>query len=435
MDVIAVIQSSPFWLAVAVAIMGLCVGSFLNVVIHRLPKMMEAQWRADRAALDGKEAPPAETYNLVTPRSRCPSCDAPITALQNVPVVSWLALGGKCAACRAPISARYPAVELLAATLGVLVSLRFGYSWALVFGLVFTWALVALTFIDLDTQLLPDDITLPLLWVGLIANAFGAYTDLRSAVFGAVGGYIARPVAREERSRHAHSLRPIPRGRRARIAPLGTRDRHLVARPRAAVIAIALTGGVGSGKSTVAALFERLGARVVDTDEISRALTASGGAALELLREAFGERYFGADGALDRGAMRDLVFEDPAARARLESILHPAIRAAADAALSSSTGDFALLVVPLLFETGGYRNRVARTLVVDCPEAVQVKRTARRPGLSEDAVRRIMGAQWPRWRRLQVADDVVWNGGERRELQPQCERLHRAYCALKGGAT
>jgi len=190
MDLIGVIQGSPFWLAVAVAIMGLCVGSFLNVVIHRLPKMMEAQWRADCAALDGREPPPTETYNLVTPRSRCPSCGAPITALQNVPVASWIALGGKCAACRAPISARYPAVELLAAALGVAVSLRFGFSAATAFGLVFAWALLALTFIDLDTQLLPDDITLPLLWVGLIANAFGAYIDLRSAVLGAVGGYM-----------------------------------------------------------------------------------------------------------------------------------------------------------------------------------------------------------------------------------------------------
>ena len=190
MDVIEVIQASPFWLAVGVAIMGLCVGSFLNVVIHRLPKMMEAQWRADCAALDGREAPAAENYNLVTPRSRCPSCGAPITAWQNVPVASWIALGGKCAACRAPISARYPGVELLAAALGVVVSLRFGYSAALAFGLVFVWALVALTFIDLDTQLLPDDITLPLLWVGLIANSFGAFTDLRSAVLGAVGGYM-----------------------------------------------------------------------------------------------------------------------------------------------------------------------------------------------------------------------------------------------------
>ena len=197
------------------------------------------------------------------------------------------------------------------------------------------------------------------------------------------------------------------------------------------MIAIGLTGGIGSGKTTVAALFERLGARVVDTDDISRALTAGGGGALGPLREAFGERFFGADGALDRAAMRDLVFEDPAARARLEAILHPAIRAAADAALAGADGAYGLLVVPLLFETGGYRDRVARTLAVDCPEAIQVERTARRSGLGPDAVRAIMRAQWPRWRRLQVADDVVWNGGEPRDLEPQCERLHRIYCSLK----
>jgi leader peptidase (prepilin peptidase)/N-methyltransferase len=189
-EALEVLRTSPFWLAVGVAIMGLCVGSFLNVVIYRLPKMMEAQWRADCAELDGGEAPRAEVFNLVTPRSRCPSCGAPITVLQNVPVASWIVLRGKCASCRAPISARYPAIELLAAAIGVGVSLRFGWSPALAFGLVFAWALIALTFIDLDTQLLPDDITLPLLWIGLIANAFGTYVDLRSAVFGAVGGYL-----------------------------------------------------------------------------------------------------------------------------------------------------------------------------------------------------------------------------------------------------
>ena len=157
----------------AVGFLGLCVGSLLNVVIHRLPKMMEAQWREECAALEGREAPPAETYNLFTPRSACPQCKAPITALQNVPVVSWLALRGKCATCRAPISARYPLVEILGGWCRVLVAWRFGYSAALAFGLVYVWAMLALTFIDLDTQLLPDDITLPLLWLGLIANTFG----------------------------------------------------------------------------------------------------------------------------------------------------------------------------------------------------------------------------------------------------------------------
>jgi leader peptidase (prepilin peptidase)/N-methyltransferase len=192
MDFLNALQAHGWFLYLAVGLLGLCVGSFLNVVIHRLPKMMEAQWVAECAALAG-EAPapaPAEPFNLMQPRSRCPACAAPIRAWQNVPVASWIALGGKCANCRAPISFRYPAVEIAAGALGVLFAWRFGYSGALAAALVFGWALLALTFIDLDTQLLPDDITLPLLWAGLIANTFGTFTDLRSAVLGAAGGYL-----------------------------------------------------------------------------------------------------------------------------------------------------------------------------------------------------------------------------------------------------
>ncbi len=196
------------------------------------------------------------------------------------------------------------------------------------------------------------------------------------------------------------------------------------------MIAIGLTGGIGSGKSTVATRLQALGASVVDTDEIARGLTASGGAAIERLRAEFGERYFGADGGLDRVAMRALVFEEPGARARLESILHPAIRAAADGALAVAAGAYALIVVPLLFETRGYLARVARTLVVDCPEDLQVARTVARSELEPEAVRAIMRAQWPRWRRLQAADDVVWNGGGEAALGPQCERLHRRYARM-----
>jgi dephospho-CoA kinase len=197
------------------------------------------------------------------------------------------------------------------------------------------------------------------------------------------------------------------------------------------VNAIGLTGGIGSGKTTVAARFAALGASVVDTDEISRSLTGVGGALLEDLRAAFGAAMFGTDGALDRAAMRDLVFEDALARRKLESILHPAIRAAADRALDEAKGAYAMVVVPLLFETRGYLDRVGRTLVVDCAEELQVARTMARSGLARAAVGRIMLAQWPRWRRLQVADDVVWNGAGAASLAPQCERLHRLYCSLK----
>lgn len=193
---------------------------------------------------------------------------------------------------------------------------------------------------------------------------------------------------------------------------------------------VGLTGGVGSGKSTVAALLQALGATVVDTDEISRYLTGPAGAAMDELRREFGGKYIARDGSLDRAAMRALAFEDANARARLESILHPAVRVVANERLAAAAGPYAIVVVPLLFETQGYADRVARTLVVDIPEELQLMRTAARSGLDHSQVRAIMAAQWPRWRRLQAADDVVWNGGRPELLGPQCERLHGEYLRI-----
>ena len=195
------------------------------------------------------------------------------------------------------------------------------------------------------------------------------------------------------------------------------------------MIAVGLTGGIGSGKTTVARHLAALGAVVVDTDEIACEITAPGGEAIAALTGAFGARFIGPDGALDRAAMRELVFEDAQARRQLESILHPAIRAASDRRIGEARGDYVLVVVPLLFETGGYLDRVARTLVVDCPESLQVDRTVARSGLTAERVRTIMAAQWPRWRRLQAATDVAWNGGSEAALAPQCERLHGIYRA------
>ncbi|MBL0143686.1 MAG: prepilin peptidase [Betaproteobacteria bacterium] len=187
---LSLLQSSPALLAIATGLLGLTVGSFLNVVIHRLPVMMQAEWRADCAEFEGREVAPAEKLDLVTPRSRCPSCGTPITALQNIPLASWIALGGKCAACKAPISVRYPLVELFTGLASAFLAWRFGWGPALAAALVFTWALIAAAAIDLDTQLLPDRITLPLLWLGLLVNVFGLFVDLRSAVLGAAAGYL-----------------------------------------------------------------------------------------------------------------------------------------------------------------------------------------------------------------------------------------------------
>ena len=195
---------------------------------------------------------------------------------------------------------------------------------------------------------------------------------------------------------------------------------------------VGLTGGIGSGKTTVADRLAALGASVVDTDEISRSLTGPEGAAMKAVQEAFGARFVTADGSLDRAAMRTLAFEDPGARSRLEAILHPAIRARADEMLAAAAGPYAIVVVPLLFETRGYQERVDRVLVVDCPESLQAARTAARSGLAPAEVARIMAAQWPRWRRLQMADEVIWNGGDEAMLGPQCERVHALYLGNAG---
>lgn len=177
---------------IVAAVVGLCIGSFLNVVIHRLPRMLEQGWRTQCAELSGDAAPPVARYNLIVPRSQCPACGHRIGALENVPVFSYLFLRGHCLACNASISARYPIVEIMTAALTVAAIVRFGATPAGLAASVFLWLLVALTFIDFDTQLLPDNLTLPLLWAGLLANLVGAVptVTLRDAVIGAIAGYL-----------------------------------------------------------------------------------------------------------------------------------------------------------------------------------------------------------------------------------------------------
>jgi leader peptidase (prepilin peptidase)/N-methyltransferase len=215
MTLIDLFATTPPLLVGSAFLLSLLVGSFLNVVIHRLPIMLDRQWReqaqemlaeattggatAVSAADEGSlpASAPAGRYNLVTPRSACPHCGAAIGAHQNIPVVSWLLLGGKCASCKAKISPRYPIVELGTALLSAAVVWRFGWHWQSVAALFFTWALVALTVIDLDHQILPDIITLPLLWLGLLASlawhpglTAPIPSDPYSAIIGAAAGYL-----------------------------------------------------------------------------------------------------------------------------------------------------------------------------------------------------------------------------------------------------
>ena len=195
----SLLAASPALFAVVAALFGLLIGSFLNVVIYRLPLVLERQWRSQCAELAGR-APEVtqEPFSLVRPRSRCPACQAPIRAIHNIPVLSYLALGGRCAACRAPISPRYPVVELATAAAFAAVAWHFGFGPQAALAIVLTAYLIALTGIDVDRQLLPDVLTLPLLWIGLLASlwhdaalVFAPPVAVRDALIGAAAGYLS----------------------------------------------------------------------------------------------------------------------------------------------------------------------------------------------------------------------------------------------------
>lgn len=204
MSVLELLAASPALFIGTCLVLGLVVGSFLNVVIYRVPVMLERQWRAQCAELasaSGDAAPVAASparFNLIVPRSACRACKAPITALQNIPVVSYIVLRGRCAGCGASIGLRYPLVEALTAILSAAVAWKYGFGWPTAAALVLTWFLIALTFIDLDHQLLPDNLTLPLLWIGLLLSLWGPQpgsvpipADLRSAIVGTLAGYLS----------------------------------------------------------------------------------------------------------------------------------------------------------------------------------------------------------------------------------------------------
>lgn len=187
--------SYPTALMIFTCILGLLIGSFLNVVIYRFPLMMERDWRSqcyeflELPETEDKEQA-FEQFNLATPGSHCPSCKHAISAVENIPVLSYVIQGGKCKHCKVSISARYPIMESVTAVMSVVIAANFGFTWLTLALLVFTWTLITLTMIDFDHQLLPDDITIPLLWLGLLLNSFSLITDLQSAVLGAVGGYL-----------------------------------------------------------------------------------------------------------------------------------------------------------------------------------------------------------------------------------------------------
>ena len=199
MSVFELLAASPGLFVGTCLVLGLLVGSFLNVVIYRLPVMLDRQWREQCAELHQTPLPPTtEPFNLVVPRSACPACKAPITALQNIPVLSYLVLRGRCAGCGVRISPRYPLIEALTGILSAAVAWKYGYGWQTAAAIVLTWFLIALTFIDVDTQLLPDSLTLPLVWIGLLLSLWATEhstspvpVDMRSSIIGAIAGYLS----------------------------------------------------------------------------------------------------------------------------------------------------------------------------------------------------------------------------------------------------
>ena len=194
MEILQLLEASPVFFIIATGALGLVVGSFLNVVIHRLPIMMNTAWTQEcREHLGDAPAEPIEQlrFNLLTPASRCPHCGHRIGAIENIPVISYLFLKGRCSECAAPISPRYPIVEAVTAILSVITALHFGYSLQTIMALLFTWALVPLFLIDFDPQILPDSITLPLLWGGLFLSLFDVFVDSHSSIIGAVAGYLS----------------------------------------------------------------------------------------------------------------------------------------------------------------------------------------------------------------------------------------------------
>jgi leader peptidase (prepilin peptidase) / N-methyltransferase len=190
MSFITLLQTNPVFFISLCTTIGLVVGSFLNLIIFRLPKMMEREWDQQCSELRDETIEPLPTLNLAKPRSECPHCKHKITALENIPIISYLALRGRCSQCNTSISLRYPIMEALTGIISGFIAWHFGYGFITVAAFIFVWSMIALAFIDLDTQLLPDDITLPLLWIGLLINLGNGFTDINSAVIGATSGYL-----------------------------------------------------------------------------------------------------------------------------------------------------------------------------------------------------------------------------------------------------
>ncbi len=443
---------APFSIPLAV-ILGLLIGSFLNVVIYRTPIMMEREWTQFSKEHLGIELTDEEKqpFNLRKPDSRCPECKSPIRFWQNIPILSYVFLGGKCHSCKTAIGIRYPLIELLTGVLFGIVAWQYGWSWATIGGFILTAILIALTFIDADTQYLPDSLTQPLIWIGLLFNLNDTFVPLHSAVLGAIAGYMS-----------LYTLCAVYKLLTGKIG-MGNGDFKLLAALGAwlgvgilpvlifmaalvglvgALVArtiripimtlwIGLTGGIGSGKSSIAQMFAELGVPIIDADAISRSLTAENGEALPAIRQLFGDEVFDSEGRLNRMTLREEVFRRPQSKKQLENLLLPLILNKIQLQKQQLTSSaYGIVDVPLLVENPAFKAETDRILVVDVPESVQIKRVHQRNGFSEEQTRQIMATQASRSDRLLHADDVLDNTHSLEEAKIKVARLHQYYQSI-----
>ncbi|KAG0194110.1 hypothetical protein DFQ28_001246 [Apophysomyces sp. BC1034] len=494
------------WQYAFALLFGLVIGSFITVVVHRVPLMLERAWHeeladyAQQTTPDGPAtandrhdavqhvaskdphdlallaATPAR-YDLWMPRSACTACGHALRMVENIPLLSFVALRGRCSACGARISWRYPLIELSSALLAALSLTAFGATPTALIAFGFCAALLAMSAIDLATKLLPDSLTLPLLWAGLLVNLHAVFSTLDAAVIGTVAGYLSlwtvywlfkfvrgvkgigygdiklfaaigawfgwnallqviliasvcgatvgvgATLAKRMRLEEPLPFGPFLAGAAMLTLFFGT--------PFYRLLGVALTGGIGSGKTTLAHAFAAYGVPIVDTDVIAHRVTAPGGAAISSIRTQFGPAFITPEGALDRTRMRELVFRDARAKQRLEAITHPLIRVETDREMQTATGPYLICVVPLLVEAGNWHHRIDRVLVIDCTEQTQIERVMRRNGFTREQVRAIIARQATRPARLALADDVIVNEADSIEpLRPEIARLHQRYLAL-----
>jgi leader peptidase (prepilin peptidase)/N-methyltransferase len=468
------------------AIFGAIIGSFLNVIIYRYPIMLMREWDDEcRTQLNLSLPNKKDAFNLCVPQSHCPQCQKHIPFWHNIPILSFILLRGKCAYCHVSIPIQYFLVEIIAAFMTAFIFLHFALTLQAAEVLIFTYGLIVLSFIDINHQFLPDPITYILLWLGLIASTQHYFTCPTDAILGAIIGYLflwaIAKIYILLRKKEGMGL-----GDCKLLAVMGawggpgplinillistllaiivsgilmlfkkmTADNMIPFGPYIAIcdcrvvycnlwafidamdctmrtvkpLCIGLTGGIGSGKTTVANFFKALGVPIIDADEIAHALTATDAIGYEKIVAHFGPDIL-VNKIIDRKKLREIVFNNPAEKKWLENCLHPLIRTQMRDAINAVKYPYCICVIPLLTESTGI-DFIDRILVIDTPIDLQIARAKKRDSATAADIQKIINAQASQKKRLAIADDVVINDGDLKSLEQKAYALHAQY--LKG---